>query len=155
MENVKWLLRIEPVDAGFKGFWQRRGWQDTALIKTMSRIDIPVNEGVVPVDVLQIAGVAFAGKRGIMRVEVSVDDGETWRDADFEPSLSDYAWVIWRLAWPNPMPSKIAVLVRSTDGTGAVQIERKKGNQPSGATGYHRITVTLRKPLPTPDGTAG
>jgi len=109
----------------------------------------------VPVDVLQIAGVAFAGKRGIMRVEVSVDDGETWRDADFEPSLSDYAWVIWRLAWPNPMPSKIAVLARSTDGTGAVQIERKKGNQPSGATGYHRIKVTLREPLPTPAGTAG
>jgi hypothetical protein len=84
-----------------------------------------------------------------------VDDGETWRDADFEPSLSDYAWVIWRLAWPNPMPSKIAVLARSTDGTGAVQIERKKGNQPSGATGYHRIKVTLREPLPTPAGTAG
>jgi len=53
------------------------------------------------------------------------------------------------------MPSKIAVLARSTDGTGAVQIERKKGNQPSGATGYHRIKVTLREPLPTPAGTAG
>jgi DMSO/TMAO reductase YedYZ molybdopterin-dependent catalytic subunit len=150
MEHVKWLLRIEPVDAGFKGFWQRRGWQDTAVIKTMSRIDIPANKGVVPVDVLQIAGVAFAGKRGITRVEVSVDDGETWRDADFEPSLSDFAWVIWRLAWSNPMPSKIAVLVRSTDGTGALQIERKQGNSPAGPTGYHRIKVTLREPFPTP-----
>jgi len=55
------------------------------------------------------------------------------------------------------MPSKIVMLVRSTDGTGETQAERKQGNQPSGPMGWHRINVTLREPdpTPTPVGTAG
>ena len=41
MENVKWLTKIEPVPSSFRGYWQQRGWADTAIIQTMSRIDVP------------------------------------------------------------------------------------------------------------------
>ncbi|MDA0798616.1 MAG: molybdopterin-dependent oxidoreductase [Chloroflexi bacterium] len=157
MENVKWLVKMEPVEDSFRGFWQRRGWQDTAIIKTMSRIDTPANRGKVPVDQIEVAGVAFAGKRGIKRVEVSVDDGETWRDAKFDAPLSPFTWVIWRLDWPDAMPSEPHIVVRATDGTGATQTEKKQGNQPSGPTGYHRVRVFIEEPSPTPTpvGTAG
>lgn len=157
MENVKWLIKMEPVADSFRGFWQRRGWQDTAVIKTMSRVDTPASRGRVPVDLVEVAGVAFAGKRGIKRVEVSVDDGKTWRDAQFEAPLSEFTWVIWRLDWPDVMPSDPYILVRATDGTGATQTEKKQGNQPSGPTGYHRVHVFIEEPSPTPTpvGVAG
>lgn len=151
MENVKWLDRIEPVDASFRGYWQRRGWQDTAVIKTMSRFDLPVDGTRLPVTEVEVGGVAFAGTRGISRVEVSLDDGATWRDAEFEPALSDYAWVIWRVSWPSPMPGDPTLVVRATDGTGTRQDERRTSTLPSGATGWHRIDVVLTEPvMPTP-----
>jgi DMSO/TMAO reductase YedYZ molybdopterin-dependent catalytic subunit len=150
MENVKWLIKMEPVEDSFRGFWQRRGWQDTAIIKTMSRVDTPATRGHVPVDQIEVAGVAFAGKRGIKRVEVSVDDGNTWRDAKFDKPLSEFTWIIWRLDWPDVMPSDPYIIVRATDGDGVIQTERKQGNQPSGPTGYHRIRVFIEEPAPTP-----
>ena len=39
MKNVKWITRIDAVNYDFKGYWQKRGWNDTALYRTMSRID--------------------------------------------------------------------------------------------------------------------
>src|SRR5262249_14736666 len=38
MKNVKWIKGIEAVDFDYKGYWQRRGWNDRAEYKTMSRI---------------------------------------------------------------------------------------------------------------------
>ena len=99
---------------------------------------------------VEVAGVAFAGRRGIQRVEVSVDGGDSWRDAIFEEPLSDYAWVIWRLEWADPMPDAIEIIVRATDGAGEVQESRPTNNHPSGATGYHKIRVSLTDPSPTP-----
>jgi DMSO/TMAO reductase YedYZ molybdopterin-dependent catalytic subunit len=149
MENVKWLTEIEPKPADFRGFWQKRGWADTAVIKTMSRIDMPASRDNVPVDEVEVAGVAFAGKRGISKVEVSLDDGRTWREAGFEPALSDYSWVIWRLPWNDAMPGEPALKVRATDGDGALQTAERTGNVPSGATGYHRVQVFLTEPEAT------
>ena len=48
MENVKWLIKIAPEDADFRGYWQRRGWADTAIIKTISRIDTPGRRAKIP-----------------------------------------------------------------------------------------------------------
>ena len=151
MEHVKWLNKIEPVAADFRGYWQRRGWDDTAVIKTMSRFDIPVNRERLPFTEIDVGGVAFAGTRGISRVEVSLDAGATWQDAAFEPALSEYAWVIWRVGWPSPMAGNQTLMVRATDGAGTSQRELRMPNQPSGATGWHRIDVFLTEPVtPTP-----
>ena len=154
MENVKWLIKIAPVAADFRGYWQRRGWADTAIIKTMSRIDTPGHRGNIPTNEVEVAGVAFAGKRGIQRVEVSVDGGDTWKDATFDEPLSEFTWVIWRLDWADPMPDKIEIIVRATDSTGEAQDRRITNNHPSGATGYHKIRVSITEPLPTPTPTS-
>jgi DMSO/TMAO reductase YedYZ molybdopterin-dependent catalytic subunit len=141
MENVKWLTRIEPVAADFRGFWQRRGWADTAVINTMSRIDVPAaNAGVAPVE-MEVGGVAFAGDRGIDFVEFSTDGGETWWRAESSDPLSPYAWVLWRATWTPPETGRVSITVRATDGAGTTQTADIRGNLPDGATGYHRISV--------------
>jgi len=41
IKNVKWVSEPDLVEADFKGYWQTRGWTDTAVYKTISRIDVP------------------------------------------------------------------------------------------------------------------
>lgn len=143
MENVKWLMRIEPVPASFRGFWQRRGWADTAVIKSMSRVDAPM-PGAQPIaDELLLGGVAFAGDRGIRSVEVSVD-GQTWVPTRVRDALSPYTWVLWTSEWRPPAPGFYPIRVRATDGAGQTQTSELKGSLPSGATGYHTIIVRLQ-----------
>src|ERR1044071_697908 len=70
MKNVKWITRIEAIDRDLKGYWQRRGWDDRAEYKTMSRIDAP---DTTVTGETTIAGIAFAGDRGISKIELSTD----------------------------------------------------------------------------------
>ena len=143
MEHVKWLTKIEPVPASFRGYWQQRGWADTAVIKSMSRVDVPM-PGAQPIaDELLLGGVAFAGDRGIRDVEVSVDGG-TWVPARMRDALSPYTWVIWTSEWQPPAPGAYRIRVRTTDGAGKVQTAEVMGNLPSGATGHHTVIVRLQ-----------
>ena len=85
MMNAKWITEIEVTDQVYLGYWQERGWSNDARIKTTSIIYYPTSNvqmnGVTP-----IAGVAFAGDRGISKVEVSVDGGSTWNEATLKPA---------------------------------------------------------------------
>jgi DMSO/TMAO reductase YedYZ molybdopterin-dependent catalytic subunit len=136
MKQPKWLESIEVVQTPFEGYWERRGWIKAAIVRTTSRVDA-LDENGSPGFV--VAGVAFAGDRGIERVEVSLDDGTTWGDAELEPALSGLTWRRWRFAFdPGGATS---VLVRATDGDGGVQISTPQDPHPSGATGYQRVSL--------------
>src|SRR4029450_3588998 len=81
MKNVKWLERIEVVDYDYQGYWQRSdGWDNIAEIKTASRIDVP-QELTSAGRAGGGAGLAWAGDRGIRRVEVSFHGGGSWGPA--------------------------------------------------------------------------
>ncbi len=167
MKNVKWLTKIELVDFDYKGYWQRRGWSDEAIIKTMSRIDVPKfpyshisSDLFVEADVKLylrfddagdghlLGGVSFAGNREISRVEVSTDDGQTWSEAEVKEALSPYTWVLWVYNWKPPSEGNYTLLVRATDGEGTLQSEERASPLPDGASGYHRIAVRLLEEQP-------
>ncbi|HET7036696.1 MAG TPA: molybdopterin-dependent oxidoreductase, partial [Thermomicrobiaceae bacterium] len=94
MKNVKWLDKIEAVDSDFKGYWEDRGWSDTARYQIWARIDTPGSGETLQPGPAAAAGVASAGDRGILRVEVSLDNGATWADATLEPSINpNFTWV--------------------------------------------------------------
>ncbi|MEK7848898.1 MAG: molybdopterin-dependent oxidoreductase, partial [Chloroflexota bacterium] len=143
MKNVKWLREIEVVDYDFQGFWQERGWSDQAVIKTISRLDLPGGGDYRAGEVATIGGVAFAGGRGISRVEVSTDDGRTWKPAQVRPALSPYTWVLWLQQW-SPAPGHYEILVRAADGLGQLQDAEEREPLPDGASGYHRIVVRVQ-----------
>jgi DMSO/TMAO reductase YedYZ molybdopterin-dependent catalytic subunit len=139
MKNVKWITKIEAVNYDFKGYWQRRGWDDKAEYKTMSRIDAPDSsiKGSTT-----IAGIAFAGDREISKVEVSTDGGKTWEQAEIKPALSKYSWVLWHKQWSPAQAGKYLLKVRATDGRGDTQVNQNAPPDPSGATGLHSVNVT-------------
>lgn len=140
IKSVKWLERITLVDTNHKGYWQDRGWTDDGTIKSISRIDTPVDRDVLRPQPTEIGGVAWAGIAGVDRVEVSTDDGETWTAAEIAERPGPYAWVVWRLPW-IPTDGTYDISVRLVDGTGALQLDTGDPTLPDGATGWHRITV--------------
>jgi DMSO/TMAO reductase YedYZ molybdopterin-dependent catalytic subunit len=141
MKNVKWITRIELVDYDYKGYWQKRGWDDRAEYKTMSRIDVP--DAPVSHSGATIAGIAFAGDRGISRVEVSTDGGATWESAELRAPLSPYTWVLWQHKWAPNQAGNYDLLVRATDGRGATQTATQAEPIPDGASGYHQRIIKI------------
>jgi len=144
MKNVKWLRTIEVVTFDYQGYWMQRGWSDSAIINTNTRIDTPANlkwSG----DRATIAGVAFAGARGIKTVEVSTDGGASWQAAVLEQPLGPLTWVRWKLDWSPSKAGKHSVLARSTDGTGERETAIRREPFPSGATGYDRIEISVQQ----------
>jgi DMSO/TMAO reductase YedYZ molybdopterin-dependent catalytic subunit len=142
MKNVKWITSMEMVSYDYKGFWQEQGWSDPAPYLTMSRIDYPT-EGIVNQKPPYISGIAFAGNRGIKRVEVSVDGGKTWADAQLRRPLGRNTWILWTYPWVPAQAGDTTLVVRATDGTGQVQTNKDQPNYPDGATGYHRVAVKI------------
>lgn len=146
MKNVKWVTKIELVDQDYLGFWETRGWSDTAVIKTTSRIDVPPDGGTVPAEAAYIGGVAFAGDRGIARVEISTDGGQTWHDGELKKELSAYTWALWTYPWEPKEARTYSLKVRATDQTGVAQISSISPSEPEGATGHHNIKIWVVKP---------
>jgi DMSO/TMAO reductase YedYZ molybdopterin-dependent catalytic subunit len=141
MKNVKWLERIEVVDYDYEGYWQRSdGWDNIAEIKTASRIDVPAElTPLGPGGV--VAGLAWAGDRGIRRVEVSFDGGATWVPATLRRQLARAAWRQWRMAAPAGVQGRRTLKVRAVDGRGDLQTPREAPPHPSGASGYQQVDV--------------
>ena len=78
----------------------------------------------------------MAGDRGISRVEVSLDSGTTWANALLEPALNaPLTWVRWAYQFTAPS-GKYNMMMRATDGTGAVMTNIQNDPLPDGATGY-------------------
>jgi len=143
MKNPKWVTRIEVASANRPGFWQQQGWDEQAIVQTMSVVTAPDNNATVSPGTTPIGGIAFAGDRGVTRVEVSTDAGSTWTDAELLPSLGPSTWTLWRLQWRPEKPGSYLIVVRATDGTGAVQPARRTTPFPVGATGYHQVHVRV------------
>jgi len=138
MKNVKWLERIEIVDEDFKGYWETRGWSDDATFQIWGRIDQPGDGDTWKTGPNIATGIASAGDRSISRVEISLDDGETWADATLEPSLNPtFTWIRWAYQF-DAQPGKYTMILRATDGTGAVMIQEERDTLPDGATGWPR-----------------
>ncbi len=144
MKHVQWLTEIEVVAQDYKGYYQQKGWSDQAIVKTSSHIDVPGHGGVLRGREALVQGYAFAGTRGITRVELSTDGGESWREAALEPELSPFAWRFWQYRWELPSPGRYSLVVRATDGTGRIQSSEEQAPFPDGAAGLYEITVTVR-----------
>jgi DMSO/TMAO reductase YedYZ molybdopterin-dependent catalytic subunit len=147
MMNAKWITRIEVVDYAFLGYWQTRGWSNDAIIKTTSIIYYPsqlIANGGLPLSLnIPLAGVAFAGERGISKVEVSTDGGQTWNNAYLKPPVSPFAWVLWAYPWTPSSKGQHQIMVRAIDGTGAFQSGAGTDSYPNGATGYNVVMVYI------------
>lgn len=145
MKSPKWLDSIELVAQETGGYWEQQGWNHEAVVRTTSRFDTPHDGEILKLGPVSLAGVAFAGTRGISKVEYSSNGGSTWNAAVFDAPLSQLTWVLWRTTWTPASEGAYRLTVRATDGTGQLQESRGSGSYPSGASGYHTISVNISR----------
>ena len=144
MKQPKWLTKINLVDQPAAGYWVERGWDRDAFVLTTSVIDTQsVTKSSIAADgTLPLGGIAWAGARGIQKVEVQIDKG-AWTPVRLRtPALSPLSWVQWRYDW-KAVPGSHTVTVRATDGTGALQSDQNAGPGPSGATGLNSAAINI------------
>ena len=140
--SVKWITRIDVRTEEGEGYYGRQGWK-ADYVETMSRFfDLRDGARIGAPGPTTLRGVAFAGDRGISRVEVSTDGGRTWRRAALDYNPSPIAWTLWSLPW-RAAAGEHRLVVRAVDGEGRPQTSTPRGIDPAGSAGYHRIAVTV------------
>jgi DMSO/TMAO reductase YedYZ molybdopterin-dependent catalytic subunit len=137
---TKWLKEIELTTLeDFDGFWIPRGWSKLGPVKTQSRIDTPRANATVEPGQLAIGGVAWAPNKGVVKVDVQLDD-QAWIEADLGESLGVNAWRQWSTS-ATIGSGDHRIRVRATDGDGETQTEVVTAVDPDGASGWHTINI--------------
>ena len=155
---IKALADLTVTDKPFDGFWMKTAYrvpkgmfgasgfesQDTEQNSPIT--SIKVNSLVVdpaPGAVLErgkrveVLGIAWDGGSGIRNVEVSLDGGKTWRDAQLQRDLGRYSWRQWRYAIKPEQAGAMTLMARAHARDGSTQAETLVQNP----AGYHHNVV--------------
>ena len=160
MASVKWLDRIEAVAEPFQGYQMVHAYRYAqtaeepgeavnvirarALMIPPGIPDFMTRDRLVGAGPVTLAGKAWAGHGGVSRVEVSVDGGATWSDAQLSESPSPFAWRSWTFVW-NAAPGAHVLQVRAGDAKGNVQPAVQQWNFGGyGNNGVQRVNVIVR-----------
>lgn len=137
--SVKWLVEIRALAQPFEGHFQaeRYVYQPSPDDRASTPVrEKRVNSLVVHPDPgasvregqpLVVRGWAWSGHGAIARVEVSADDGRTWRDAQLDAAPGVHAWRGWR-ATLTPPAGEAVLLSRAHDERGNVQPDHPAWN---------------------------
>lgn len=139
---TKWVTELEVTRFDrATAYWTTRGWSAHGPIKLQSRIDVPRSGGGIAAGETVIAGMAWQQHVGVRGVEVRVDGGP-WRAATLATAISDDTWVQWSIPWDARSGSH-EIECRAIGERGDVQTDVPAPPAPDGATGWHRITVSV------------
>jgi DMSO/TMAO reductase YedYZ molybdopterin-dependent catalytic subunit len=152
-------MRVEP--KAFDGFWMKTAYRIPTGKFPGARFASQENEQTTPITEIlinslvtshtqgerlargrpaEIAGWAWDGGSGISTVEISLDEGQSWRPAQLSEAPSAYSWRGFRMALDTSKAGSVHVTVRATARNGARQPEKLTPN-PAGY--HHNIIQTL------------
>jgi sulfane dehydrogenase subunit SoxC len=136
MAHVKWLDSITALTEPFDGYQQSVGYRmysaDGEAGEPVTRMmprsltvppgipDFFTRARIADAGPCRLTGRAWSGWAPITRVEVSVDGGATWADAQLDEPIGERAWRGWRLEW-DAAPGDHVISSRATDAAGNVQ----------------------------------
>lgn len=145
-KNPKWIVNIQLAEK-HESYWEKRGWDPVANVKLATVIGTPSHEEEILVgSSYVVSGAAFdAGHHGgIKKVEVSIDYGETWQDAEIWAKDNPHAWVLWKWNWQVPKKKgPFEIYARATTNSGVTQDETGIKIEPVDAIGYHTVDVKI------------
>ncbi|MFD5519555.1 sulfite oxidase [Streptomyces sp. NPDC127066] len=137
MAHVKWLRDITVTSAPFRGFQQTVAYRlrqeasdegepvtriaPRALLVPPGFPDFMSRVRAVPPGVVTLTGRAWSGRAPVTGVEVSTDEGRSWRPARLDPPNADrWAWRAWSFTW-TATPGRHVLSARATDAEGHTQ----------------------------------
>jgi DMSO/TMAO reductase YedYZ molybdopterin-dependent catalytic subunit len=162
MTNVKWVERITVLERPFDGYQHSIAYrmrsndeeEGEPVVRMLPRSlmvppgipEFATRERVVPRGSYTLEGRAWSGYAPIERVEVSVDGGRSWRDAELgRDALGRWAWRGWTHAWEPAEPGEHVLGSRAHDADGHVQPDEASwnvGGYANNAVQWLRVTVT-------------
>jgi sulfite oxidase len=135
--SVKWLERIEVRSKPWHGYFQHVVYRllpedgtpgpgagmPLGLVALNADVLSPADDDTVPAGAVEVRGYAFAGgERHVARVDVSIDAGASWSQAQLLDDLGPWAWRHWRSV-VDLTPGEHEILVRAWDSSAATQPE--------------------------------
>ena len=136
MTNVKWLASIELLDRPFEGYQQASAYRvrqaedevGTPLTRMAPRSllvppgipDYFTRERSLAPGECVLEGRAWSGVAPIEYVDVSIDGGSTWAEAELEAAESRWAWRGWTYRW-DAQPGDYVLCSRARDEAGNEQ----------------------------------
>ena len=135
MASIKWLRRLIVTSKPFNGYYQSLDysyWDRSGALPTLAslreqqvkaEIARPEKGASVPANsTIKVHGAAWSCDADITKVEISLDSGASWHDAQLLDSSVKNAWRLWEYDWRTPAtPGKQTLLARATDSRGRVQ----------------------------------
>ena len=153
-----WMKHLDTIEAWtkpFTGFWMTGAYRIPTgkfpivqhFLSQMTAANEPITEMVVnsmitapddghtmrAAETAEIRGLAWDGGYGIHRVEISVDGGETWREAALGNDLGRFAFRSFRFPFTPAQAGKYQVMARASNSVGQIQAEKLIFNP----AGYH------------------
>ncbi len=160
---VKWLERIEIRSRPWEGYFQHVAYRllppdgkpgpgagmPLGLVALNSDVLSPVDGETVAAGPVEVRGYAFAGgERYVARVDVSIDGGASWSQAELLEDLGRWAWRQWRITF-DLAPGEHEILVRAWDSSAATQPEENATLwNPKGYVNNARPRVRVRAAQP-------
>ena len=161
MAHVKWLTAITAVTEPFEGYQNKVGYRfysvDGVAGAPVTRIlprsltippgipDYFTRERFLDAAPCRLEGRAWSGWGPIERVEVSVDGGAKWEDAELGEQAGPRAWRGWSYRWEAPIPGIRTICSRATDAAGNTQPVDPPWNLKGFANNeVERLRVTVR-----------
>jgi sulfite oxidase len=157
--SVKWLERIELRSEPWAGHFQHVVYRllpadgtvgpgagvPLGLVALNSDVLSPPDGATVTAGPVDVRGYAFAGgDRYVARVDVSLDGGQTWTQADLLDDLGRWAWRHWQITL-HLSPGDHEVLVRAWDSSAATQPDDATGLwNPKGYVNNARPRIRIR-----------
>jgi len=131
------------VDLPFLSQNDAKSWPITEMVVN-SVIADPLDGAHVPQAGFTVHGVAWDRGHGVKQVEVSTDDGKTWKPAQLGEDHGPFAFRGFSLATGKLPPGPCKVSARATSNAGETQADKLKWNP----AGYHNnvpqtVTVTV------------
>jgi len=143
MTNVKWLARIDVLDAPHTGYQNAKAYrmrqheeeEGVPLTRMLPRAlmappgipDFFTRERRIQAGEHVVEGRAWSGHAPVEQVEVSTDGGATWRDAELTDDVGPHAWRGWRTTW-SAKRGEHELLCRAYDAAGNSQPEAPQWN---------------------------
>ncbi|WP_375488488.1 sulfite oxidase [uncultured Jatrophihabitans sp.] len=138
--SVKWLQRITASTEPSQNYFQATAYRllpaeadpttagpgdglSLGAVALNSAVLTPADGASVPAGPVPVSGYAFAGgDRAVARVDVSVDGGSTWIQADLGQDRGGWVWRMWHATVEVPT-GDVEIIARAWDTSAASQPE--------------------------------
>jgi DMSO/TMAO reductase YedYZ molybdopterin-dependent catalytic subunit len=154
---VKWLSRITLLNGPYEGFFMDQVYrvfqkgQDPRSGDIVTGLPLkaiitqPLVGETIPTGTVVVLGAAVAGEHHVEAVEVSVDGGATWKQAQFIGPDENFAWRQWQFVWQAQAAGEFTIMACAVDGDGRRQPMEAGWNVLGyGNNGVRNHAVTVR-----------